>query len=231
MTEGQSIALGDVSVCIGMPVDNPIPHKTVMSLCSTVQRLTAMGIRHAISMHVSGVIQIGRDNVLDDFLQGGLDKLFWIDSDMVWSPDDFVRLLAISTKVDVVGAAYPAKVEGATTFYANFDADRKIGPFGLQEIKGLGLGFTIVSREVCEKLSADAPKVKDQISGTEVASVFRVDVSEDGHRRTEDMAFFADIRAAGYPVWLDPGISLGHIGEREWRGRISDAFSQGEQAA
>lgn len=223
MSEG--IPLGDVSVCIGMPVDNPIPHKTVASLCSTVRQLTVMGIRHSISMHVSGVVQIGRDNVLDEFLKSGLEKLFWIDSDMVWSPEDFLIMLALSTKVDVVGASYPAKVEGPTTFYANFDAERKTGPYGLQEVKGLGLGFTIVSRRVCEQLAANAPKVKDQIAGNEVASVFRVDVTPEGYRRTEDMAFFADIRELGHTVWLAPTIELGHIGEREWRGRIMDAFA------
>jgi len=224
MREIKRLSLGDVSVTIGMPVDNGIPPRTVMALAQTVHRCAKMDIRCDIAMEVSGVIQIGRDNVLDDFLRGDTDKLFWIDSDMVWNPDDFIRLLALSTQVDVVGAAYPAKVEGPTTFYANFDVTGRRGDYGLMEVKGLGLGFTVVSRAVAEKLAADAPKVADQISGRSVASVFRVDVV-DGRRRTEDMAFFADIRAAGYPVWIDPHISLGHIGEREWRGRILDAFA------
>lgn len=222
MTE-TAIPLGDVSVCIGIPLRNPFPAKTVASLCATVHRLTLMGIKHSISMNIS-LVEIARDNVMDEFLKSGLQKLFWIDSDMVWSPEDFLIMLAMSTKVDIVGAAYPAKVEGPTTFYANFDEDRKTGPYGLQEVKGLGLGFTIVDRKVCEQLAANAPKVKDQIAGNEVASVFRVDVTPDGFRRTEDMAFFADIRELGHTVWLAPTIELGHIGEREWRGRIMDAW-------
>ena len=221
MTE--SIPLGDVSVCIGIPLRNPFPPKTVASLCATVHRLTLMGIKHRLSMNIS-LVEIARDNVLDEFLKSGMQKLFWIDSDMVWSPEDFLIMLALSTKVDVVGAAYPAKVEGPLTFYANFDAERNTGPYGLQEVKGLGLGFTIVDRKVCEQLAANAPKVKDQIAGNEVASVFRVDVTPDGYRRTEDMAFFADIRELGHTVWLAPTIELGHIGEREWRGRIMDAW-------
>ncbi len=58
-----------------------------------------------------------------------------------------------------------------------------------------------------------------------MASVFRCDIF-NGFRRTEDMAFFADIRAAGYTVWMDPAIELGHIGEKMWKGCIGTAFQQ-----
>lgn len=227
----EGISLGDISVTIGMPVDNPIPHKTVGALCATVHRLTAMGIRHNIAMHVCGVVELGRNHVLADFLSGGTDKLFWIDSDMVWDVDDFLRLLALSTKVDVVGAAYPAKVEGPTTFYVNHDTSLNIGPYGLMEVKGLGLGFTVVSRKVCTQLANGARKAKDQISGAELPMVFRVDVTDDGFVRTEDMAFFADIRDAGYAVWADASIELGHVGEREWRARLADALKPQRVAA
>ena len=107
---------------------------------------------------------------------------------------------------------------------ANFEKGRKIGPFGLQECNGLGLGFTCVSRELCETIAAKAPRVRDGLNDREMASVFRVDTI-NGTRRTEDMAFFQDIRDAGYTVWMDPTIELGHIGERRWVGRLMDAFS------
>lgn len=225
MTE--SISLGKISVTIGMPVDNPIPHRTVIALCSTVQKMALMDIPCEIAMEVSGVVQIGRDSVLDDFLKNGTDKLFWIDSDMVWTDQDFLRMLALSTKYDVIGAAYPAKVEGQTTFYVNVDATDELvaNDHGLIPVNGLGLGFTIVSRKVCEELAAKAQKVNDQITGREMAMVFRVDTIE-GRRRTEDMAFFADIRDLGYTVWCDPTIELGHVGEREWRGRFGEALAQ-----
>lgn len=231
MTESVSIPLGKTSVMIGMPVDNPIPTRTAMSLLSTAYRCGQMGIRFTTTMEISGVVEIGRDAVLDDFLRSDYDKLFWIDSDMVWRNEDFLRLLALSTKVDVVSAAYLAKVEGPHTYFARLDGQGAIGPAGLVPHHGLGLGFTIVSREVCEKLAAKAPKVKDQISGREVAAVFRVDVTPDGFRRTEDMAFFSDIIELGYQPWLDPTIPLGHIGEREWRGQILDIFEKPAAAA
>jgi hypothetical protein len=222
----ESIALENTSVFIGIPIDNDMPKFSVMSLCSTVDKLARMNVPYDIVMEVSGVIQMGRDSVLDSFLRSDKDKLFWIDSDMVWTPDDFLRLLALSTKVDVVGCAYPAKVEGPSTFYVNLESKEiDTGPYGLLDVKGMGLGFTVVDRKVVEKLAENAPKVHDQINKRDMAAVFRVDIV-DGVRRTEDMAFFADIKALGYKVWCDASIELGHTGEKTWRAKLSDALTQ-----
>lgn len=209
---------------IGMPVDNPVPARTAMSLFKTAQRCVQIGLPLSLSIEVSGVVTIGRDLVLDDFLQSTSDYLFWIDSDMVWEPEDFLRIVALATQVGVVCAAYPAKVEGPVSFYAKSGDELTTGPYGLLEIEGTGLGFTCISREWLEKLAATKPDVRDQITERSLKSVFRVDISEDGFRRTEDIAFFHDLRALGAKVWLDPQIGLGHIGERMWQGRFADAF-------
>ena len=224
MTDEQ-IPITGMTVAIGMPVGKPIPPHTVISLCHTVQRCTEMGVRCDIIMEVSGVVQMTRDCVLDSFLKGDAQKLFWIDSDMAWSPDDFLRMLAISTKVGVLAASYPARMDGPLSFYVDYAKDRKIGPFGVQEINGAGLGFTVMDRSIAEELAAKAPRVTDTLNEREMAAVFRVDIV-DGKRRTEDMAFFADIRDLGHTVWMDPSIELGHIGEKQWRGRIMDAFKK-----
>ncbi len=221
------ITVSGLSVAIGMPIapKSGVPPHTFASACETIKKATLLGVDIGFVYEVCGVIQMGRDGVLDAFLKGDCQKLFWIDSDMVWTPDDFLKLLAMSTKVDVVGCAYPAKVEGPTTFYADFAANRQVGPYGLQEVRGLGLGFTIMDRSVCENLASKAPRVKDSLNGREQAAVFRVDIF-NGERRTEDMAFFADIRDAGYTVWMDPEIELGHIGDKVWRGKIANAFQK-----
>ena len=47
-------------------------------------------------------------------------------------------------------------------------------------------------------------------------------------RRTEDIAFFDDLRDEGFTIWCDPSIELGHVGEKEWRGRFADALKTKE---
>lgn len=230
MQHAQIAIPGGMSVTIGMPANSGIPPRTVMSLIETTRQCAAMGIRLEMAMESCGVIEIGRDGVLDQFLKGSTQKLFWIDSDMVWTPREFVRLLALSCHVDLLCATYPAKVDGPPTFYVNYDAGLPAGDFGLLPIKGAGLGFTIVDRAPLERLAASKPQVLDDINGRTMAAVFRVDTFE-GKRRTEDMAFFADLADLGYQLWLDPMIALGHIGTRMWRGAIIDTLPAKDTAA
>jgi hypothetical protein len=224
--ESETFDLRGISVHIGMPVSpkSGLPPKTAISLCSTIERLTRSQVDYSMALEVSGIVENARDMVLADFLEGDKQKLLWLDSDMVWTADDVSRIVALSSMHDIIAATYPAKVEGAPTYYINHEAGMaSVNKYGLMPIYGTGLGFTIVDRKVCEQLAAKAPKVSDQISGRTMACVFRQDI-HDGHRMTEDFAFFSDCRALGYTVWLDTTINLGHIGEREWTGNVAAAL-------
>jgi len=224
MTEQEDISIKDVSVMIGMPAYKAVNHRTVRSIIETTYICGRHGMHLDFAMEVSGVVTAARDAVFDDFLRSKAQKLFWIDSDMVWSIQDFMKMVALSTKVDVVSAAYPARGVDNPTYYLDFAGQPRIGDYGLIEVLGLGLGFTIMDRKVCEELAATKPTIQDVNDGRSLASVFRIDMWE-GKRRTEDMAFFSDIRDLGYKIWCDPDIELGHVGDKEWRGKLMDTFS------
>ena len=218
------VSLSDLSVMIGMPANRDIPPHTVMSLLATFSRCQRLSIPCELGMVSSGVIVNGRDEVLDMFLKSKANRLFWIDSDMTWTPEQFIRLLALSKLTPVVGATYPAKVD-RPTFFVKFDEEVGMQPseLGLLDVQGLGLGFTVLQREVVEQVAAKAPRVLDEISGLEMASVFRWGIFQ-GKRRGEDMAFFSDIRDLGYKIYMDPTIDLGHIGTKMYTGSIRDAL-------
>lgn len=214
-----------VAVSIAMPIGGPnIPAKTMLSILDTVSVAQEVGVRVNLTLR-TGAHVIARDGLIHDFLQHDTDKLFWIDSDMTWKPSDFLRMVAMSMSHDIVCYTYPAKTDGIPTYY--FDAEEgevTADVLGLIAVKGTGLGFTIVDRKAIEALIATKPLVTDEIANETMHEVFRFD-SIDGKRRSEDMAFFADLRELGYTVWLDPHIELGHIGQREWRGRFLDALT------
>lgn len=218
------IQLNDMSVMIGMPTHRDLPPKTVLSLITTFERCYKLNIHCELGMVQSGVVNWGRDDVIDSFMKSSARKLFWIDSDMTWTPDQFIRLLALSKLHAVVGASYVAKTD-RPTFFVKYDQSKPIptNKYGMLEVEGLGLGFTVVDRDVIEDLVWKAPKLFDEVGNREIAQVFRTD-SIDGKRRGEDMAFFADIRALGYKVHLDPEIDLGHVGIKEYRGSIKEAL-------
>jgi hypothetical protein len=228
-TRSVNIALTDLSVVLGMPAGRDLHPMVVKSLMATQSVCRDMRVPFSLGMIVgSSVVQWARDEVVDVFLKSSANRLFWVDSDMVWEPGDFMRLLSLSQFHDVVCATYPAKVD-QPTFYVNRDpaAPLVANEWGLVETWGVGLGFTVMHRRVVEQLAANAPQVHDDVAGRALAQVFRVDhVRNDGRcsRRGEDMAFFSDIRALGHKVFLDPDTNLGHIGTKTYRGSIRDAL-------
>jgi hypothetical protein len=226
MEQDIQIDLKGLSVMIGMPAGRDLPGLTVKSLMGTQSLCRDVQVPFQFGMVIgSAVVQWARDEVVDLFLQSDATRLFWIDSDMTWKPEQFMRLLALSQYHDVICAAYPAKKE-QPTFYVNWDPATGLeqGEHGLLEINGIGLGFTVISRKVVEELAAKADRVIDDVSKRDMAAVFRIDKTHDGRRQGEDMAFFSDIRALGYRVMLDPTVDLGHIGTKEYRGAIKDAL-------
>lgn len=224
MMQDIKIDLKGISVMLGIPAGRDLPALTVKSLMGTQSLCRDVQVPFQLGMVIgSAVVQWARDEVVDLFLKSNATRLFWIDSDMVWEPEQFMRLLALSQYRDVICAAYPAKKD-QPTFYVNYDKDCLVqGEYGLLNINGVGLGFTVMHRRVVEQLAEKAPKIIDDVSQREITSVFRIDQA-NGRRRGEDMAFFADIRALGHDVWLDPTVDLGHIGTKTYTGSIQDAL-------
>lgn len=208
-----------------MPVYGRIPPHTTMSLARTAQACGASGVPLELCMEVRGIVHWARDTVFDSFLRSDKQKLFWIDSDLVWEPDSFLRMVALSTKRDIICASYPAKTDQPTFQISGTGKTETSDELGLLPIGGAGLGFCIMDRSVCESIAATKDTSIDEVNGREMKNVFRTD-TVNGKRRGEDIAFFADLRALGHTIYLDPSITLGHAGEKTWTGRALDALSQ-----
>jgi len=197
-----------------MPAHRDIPVHTVISLMGTADLMRSKGIPFEMQIqHGGSIVSFARTKAAHTFLQSDKNRLFWIDSDMEWNPDDFLKLLALSTRLEVVGGIYVSKSE-QPTFFINYDnPEIEIGPLGCFEIAGMGLGFTCVQRSIMEELAQRAPRLKFPDLREPIPHIFRID--ECGvEARGEDMAFFADIRALGHKVWACADLTLGHIGPK-----------------
>ncbi len=223
--ESISAAAADLSVDIGFPTGATVPWQTALALAKTVKACTHRHINIDVAcLAGSSVVTWARDKVLDTFLNSDHQAkyLFWIDSDIVWQPIDFLRLLALATRYGVVCGAYSQKTEaGKIVIHRESVAEFDVNPHGLMEIDGTGLGFAVVPRAILEELAASKPLVYDPAEGRSIRSVFRLDTVDRGREhpdvRHEDVAFFADLREMGHKVWLDPTVTLGHVGPREYR--------------
>ena len=216
--------LAGLSVMICMPTHRDIHPKTVGALLETQHELIARGLQFEVQMQVGGsLVHHSRSKCAYLFLKSDCNRLFWIDSDMVWSAADFFRLLAMSTKMECVSAIYPSKSDPADFYLRVNDLSEpfEANEYGCFSLNGLGLGFTVVQRKVIQQLSDNAPKRKFNGMDELLPSIFRLD-HEGDEERGEDMAFFSDVRALGYKVHLDPSISLGHVGSKEYRADFMD---------
>jgi len=216
--------LTGISVFIAVPVGGDFSPATVRSLLQTQEACYRNGIPFDLEFHVGSTIFHARSKQAHAFLKTGNNRFFMIDSDMVWTADDFLRMLALSTKMDCVCAIYTARCDPPKFFINLDDIKTQMAPneWGCLPIKGCGLGFTVVSREIIEKLTERSAKIWfPQNPEEKVAKIFRFD-EPDGEARGEDMAFFSDVQELGYTVNLDPTITLGHVGPKEYRAAFSD---------
>lgn len=220
--------LDGVRVFVGMPCGPDLPFQTVSSLIKTEHALSQHGVVHDITL-VSGcsIVEVARNKVLDEFLKvQAATHLFWIDSDIEWEAQDFLRILALGTKMPIVAGIYPAKREPYTFFIGrNADAQMKANEWGCLPVPGVGLGFCCVQRRVLEGMAREAPKVTCSQSPDPVAWVFECDIS-GGEFRGEDIRFFEQAASEGYQCWLDPTVTLGHIGNKAYKASIGNCLKK-----
>jgi hypothetical protein len=217
-----NLDLSGVSVMVCMPAHRDIPVPTVVSLLGTADLMKSRGIPFEIQLQYgSSLVEVARTKGVDHFLKGDKNRLFWIDSDMSWSAAAFLRLLALSTKMDVVGAAYPYKQDPIQFPISPVNGTMEANEYGCIPMAGFGLGFTVMTRRVIQAVSDMSPKLKFPGDPEPIPHVFRCDTI-NGEFRGEDMAFFADIRSLGYEVCLDPTVTLGHVGQKTYEATFID---------
>ncbi len=221
------VSMAGMKPFLAMPTNRDIPPKTVRSLLDTQALMQRAGLPVTVDMHEgSSLVHHARNRATHVFLKSDCTHLFWIDSDVVWSADDFLRFCALGQTRECVCGAYPRKADnnGPEFYLRYFDKKVQADEYGLIKVKGTGIGFTIVQRKVIEALASKAKKLKYSATGPEMAQVFRADDEEDGEARGEDYTFFADVRALGFDVLLDATITLGHIGPKQYRASVTECM-------
>lgn len=181
------------------------------------------------TLHESSVAR-ARNKICAAFLQTGAPWLLFIDDDMTWNAADVGALLhaaagqhehpvngkTIRSKRAVVGGAYVKKTSALTpTWDALPDAEETAED--VIEVARAGTGFLLIARDV---LASMAPSLKTNSVGP---IWFDHEPSADGSYRSEDQVFCDRYRAMGGKVWLHRRVSLGHVGQTEYRIPLAEA--------
>lgn len=100
------------------------------------------------------LVSRARNTLTAEFLRSDCTHLLFIDSDLIFSPDQVARLL--SHDKEVAAGFYPKKQDGALRWVCNANLDEtEADENGLQEVRYMGTGFLMVKREVFTKMLSE----------------------------------------------------------------------------
>lgn len=191
-------------ILIGTCTSDYIRPQTVTSIIQARDTLLHKGIAVAVSIQEGGYKPYNMNRIVKLAQEEGFTHIMSVDNDMVFPSSSFLRLLDMDK--DIAGAAYNQRTTGLSTSdlisTVKF-ADEK-GNLVVQQIPkhlfkcwSLGLGLVLIRTSVFDKLTRP---------------YFRDAEDEDGTHHTEDVEFFSKCQKAGFEVWCNPQIDVGHIG-------------------
>lgn len=229
MTAQQSYDLSGRSIFIALPAYD---FKVSLKLAVSLARFTQMAPRHGIDVQIGSicgcsVVSRARNMLVRDFLDSPCTELLFIDSDINFEPEAIIRLMAWGSdpKKGIV-AAVPRVRDANKTYIADLAYDNhQLTMNGMGLVKGerVATAFMWVNRKVFEDLIASNPEWTywDKRAGADLSAVFDFKVERDGYIG-EDFLFCDRARYAGYEVWIDPSITLGHMGVQEYTGNFGE---------
>lgn len=216
------------SVFIGLPAYD---FKVSLRLAVSLAQFTQKAPEHGISVQIGSicgcsVVSRARNLLVQDFLESECDYLFFIDSDINFAPEDMLRLMAWSSdpKKGIV-AAVPRVRDANPIYISALDYDENdeltMNAMGLVRAKRVATAFMCIRREVIASLVERLPDLTyyDKKSERTLHCLFDFELTEEGYIG-EDFLFCDRARDAGFEVWVDPTITLGHMGVQEFVGNF-----------
>jgi hypothetical protein len=230
MQSEASYDLSGKKLFIGLPAyDFKVSVRLAIALSEFVLKAQQHGISVQIS-NVSGcsVVSRVRNIIANQFIDSDCDHLFMVDSDINFNADDVLRLMAWNQmKPIVAGIGVARKTE--KVFFSMLDQDEDgnvvMDNMGLVRAKRVGTGFIMIRRDVFLSLKESHPEWEyfDQNSGKTLHSFFDFKSTPEGYIG-EDYLFCDRAREAGFTVWVDPTIKLGHMGIHEYSGSFGEDY-------
>jgi hypothetical protein len=148
------------------------------------------------------LLQRARNELLKIAVDGKVDQIVWIDSDMTWNSQDFKKLVD-SPKDFISGICRQKKDDGLFCFRNPKESKEQ----NILEVESVGMGFCKMSKKCYEKIWA---KSKKYLQGeSSCRNAFEVIIDSKGQLCSEDIS--ACYKWGG-KIYVDTTIRVGHIG-------------------
>jgi GT2 family glycosyltransferase len=184
-----------MKVCIGIPCNRQVRTKTVESLfnleipCEKIIIIATEGY----------TISENRNYLSVQAIKAGCTHLLFIDDDMVFPPDTLKRLL--SHQKEIVGVVYHSRMFPPTPVVVT-EEGQTVKVDGLEPLikcGHVGGGVMLIDLEVFKKIERPWFTTKTHENGFTIMG--------------EDAWFCSQARKAGYTIWCDTTLQIGHLGE------------------
>lgn len=190
-----------LGICI--PHQGSIKMKTVLSLMRIMK--LAMKTLPAPPIYIEkegSILHWNREELAKKAIELECTHMLFVDTDIVFPEDALMRLL--ERDKDIIGVSYRLKKEPPVTTLKTQAEEGKIikeaYPDGLLKCAAVATGFMLIKTEVFKKISHPWFFWKMDETG---------DVIEG-----EDFWFCRKAREAGFDIWADLTVDVGHIGDK-----------------
>jgi len=192
----------------------PAMDMVATGFCQSLAMLQKGGHEVSIMFQCGSLIYDARNKLAKEALKLGAEYTMWFDSDMIFEPDTMLKLL--KDDKDIVSGMYFRRSPPYTLVaFGELDCnnrkwtDAKI-PDRLERVGGVGFGCVLIKSEVLFEVAAKFKTWFDPMNGF-----------------GEDLSFCWRAKECGYDVWLDPKVSLGHVGHVVVTEAMSRAIQEG----
>ena len=134
------------------------------------------------------------------------NKIIWIDSDIEWTPEDFLKLYY--SDLDIISGLYQTNPNGTVAVNLTDSLGRPTLVNKVHfllwdvpvEVGGVGFGFVAMKSGVFEKMNRPWFKIRE-VQWDDVD--FKVNMGED-------YSWCEGAKEAGFKIWVDPLVKLKH---------------------
>lgn len=193
-------------ITVGMCTGGTVRAETVTSLVSNLINCAQADMAPNLLFQIGGYVDINRNKIVEEARKSGTTHLMFVDNDMIFPEDGVMRLFKHDK--DIIGANYnvrldPTSAEASGPTVKMLQDGKPVSmlskdfPTELFECYALATGFMMINMRVFDKLKMP---------------YFEAWQDKDGTHHTEDIDFCRKAGEAGFKVWCDPTIKMGHIG-------------------
>lgn len=197
-------------------------HRSILT--STIELLADGIALESEILENQSLLPLARNTLLNEAYKRKPDDIIWIDTDMVWEPDTLRKLL--KHDVDVVGSACRKKIPDNVQFNFQLFKDKSFEPDekGLIEVRRLGTGFLRMSRKAYTHLWENDKKY--EVQGVMGSNVFEIGIWQGRELLSEDFIVCEKLIQHGFKIFMDPELTVGHIGTFNYWADAKDFFKK-----